>query len=61
MKMKLTRMELADNGPSVLKECIESLKNQMQKKSTENISTFDGLANLLSSLQVTKKDNNENK
>jgi DNA primase len=47
MKMKLLRMELAENGPSVLKESIDSLRNSVMKKSAEKISSFDDLNKLI--------------
>ena len=47
-KMKLARMQLAENGPSVLSECISLLKEAMQKKTTEAVTTFDDLNKLLS-------------
>ena len=53
-KMKLSRMSLAENGPSVLSECIDTLKQSMQKKQSENVTSIDDLTKLLNSL----KDNN---
>jgi DNA primase len=47
-KMKLSRMMLAENGPSVLAESIELLKESMQKKAAGSVSTFDDLNKLLS-------------
>lgn len=55
-KMKIVRMSLAENGPSVLLECIETLKETMQKKRSETVSSVDDLTKLLNSL----KENNDN-
>ena len=55
-KMKIIRMSLAENGPSVLLECIETLKETMQKKRSETVSSVDDLTRLLNSL----KENNDN-
>ncbi len=46
-KMKLTRMDLTENGDAVLMEAIESLKASMQKKNAEGTSTMDALASLI--------------
>ena len=56
-KMKIIRMSLAENGPSVLLECIETLKETMQKKRSETVSSVDDLTRLLNSL---KENNNNN-
>ena len=53
-KMKLSRMPL-DNGTQVLSESIKTLKNNMQKKQAESVSTLDELQSLLNSLR-NKKD-----
>lgn len=48
-KMKIARMQLAENGISVLRESIASLRDSMQKKVAEKVSTIDDLNKLLSS------------
>lgn len=48
-KMKIGRMQLAENGISVLRESIASLRDSMQKKVAEKVSTIDDLNKLLSS------------
>ncbi len=50
-RMKVVRTELAENGPSILMETIESLKNSLQKKNAESVSSFDDLNNLLNSIR----------
>lgn len=47
-KLKLSRMNLENNGDGVLRESINSLKSSMQKKSAENVTTADALAKLIS-------------
>lgn len=47
-KMKIARMQLAENGPSVLLESIGLLKDSMHKKAAEKVSTIDDLNKLLS-------------
>lgn len=46
-KMKTSRMHLTENGPTVLRECIDSLKNSIMRKNAESVSTIDDLNNLL--------------
>ena len=46
-RMKLSRMNLTDNGDGVLLEAIESLKNAMQRKNAEGASTMDALNSLI--------------
>ena len=53
-KMKISRMSLAENGPSVLTECISTLKDFVQKKRSETVSSVGDLTKLLESL---KKEN----
>lgn len=50
-KMKLSRMQLTDNGTEVLKESIEALKNAVQKKNGTLTNTYEGLIDLLSKLR----------
>ncbi len=50
-KMKIARMNLAENGPSILIESIDSLKNSMQKKQAESVSSIDDLNKLLNSIR----------
>lgn len=47
VKMKLSRMDLAENGPSVLKESIEALRKSVMQKSAEKISSYDDLNKLI--------------
>lgn len=46
-KMKLTRMELTDNGSEVLLDCIKRLKRSVSKKNNEKNSSLDSLTKLL--------------
>ena len=46
-KMKLARMQLAENGPSTLRESIELLNESMQKKTAGSVSTLDDLTRLI--------------
>ena len=46
-KMKVMRMSLEENGTSVLRESIDSLKGAMQKKVAEKVSTIDDLNKLI--------------
>ena len=50
-KMRVNRIGLSENGPSVLLESISSLKAAIAKKQAESISTLDALSNLLDSKQ----------
>ena len=50
-KMRVSRIGLSENGPSVLCESISSLKSALQKKQAENISTIDDLNNLINMKQ----------
>jgi DNA primase len=54
-KMRISRIGFSENGPSVLEECIASLKNALSKKSAEKISTIDDLANLINQKQNNLK------
>ena len=47
VKMKTSRMHLTENGPTVLRECIDSLKSSIMRKNAESVSTIDDLNNLL--------------
>ena len=51
IKMKIGRMNLTENGPSVLAESINSLRNSVQKKSAESVSTIDDLNKLIESMR----------
>ena len=53
-KMKISRMELTDNGDVVLEECINSLKSSVQKKIKNEPTSADELEKLIKSLR--KKD-----
>ena len=46
-KMKISRMQLSDNGESVLDDCIRNLKSSVEKKKTEKTNTYEGLKALL--------------
>ena len=46
-KMKISRMQFTDNGEDVLADCIETLKNSVDKKKTEKTNTYEGLEALL--------------
>lgn len=46
-KMKISRMQFTDNGEDVLADCIENLKNSVDKKKTEKTNTYEGLEALL--------------
>ena len=50
-KMKLKRMDLTENGITVFRECVDSLKKSITKKNAENVSTFDELNNLIKSIK----------
>ncbi len=48
MRMKLSRMELTDNGDEILEQCISTLKKSVHKeknKSTDTIASLDELLN----------------
>lgn len=53
-KMKVARMQLAENGPSVLRESIKSLKEAVRKKNASEINTMDELNSLLGNLRNNK-------
>ena len=46
-KMKISRMQLLDNGEQVLRDCIQNLKSSVEKKKTEKTNTYEGLKALL--------------
>ena len=46
-KMKITRMNLSDNGDSVLTDCIENLKKSVEKKNSAHTNTYEGLNAIL--------------
>ena len=50
-KMKLDRMGLNDNGDAVFDESLNALKSSMQKKTAQQTSTPDQLAELISKLR----------
>ena len=47
-KMKVSRMELTDNGDGILADAINSLKSSIQKENNKNVSTPDQLLAMLS-------------
>ena len=53
-RMKLSRMQLTENGDGVLAEAIESLKSAMQRKSAEGASTIDALSSLINRMRNSK-------
>ena len=55
-KMKISRMNLTDNGDAVLAEAIASLKGAMQRKSAEGVSTMDALKHLI----AAKRESDQN-
>ena len=46
-KMKISRMQLTDNGSDVLESCIQNLKSSINKKKSEKTNTYEGLQALL--------------
>ena len=50
-KMKIARMELTENGPTVLSESIASLKASFKKKSSEKVTSIDDLNKLINSFR----------
>ena len=46
-KMKINRMQLTDNSEKVLIDCINNLKNSIDKKKSEKTNTYEGLQALL--------------
>ncbi len=46
-RMKISRMDLTENGDGVLLETIASLKDAMKRKSAEGVSTMDALNSLI--------------
>ena len=50
-KMKISRMQLAENGPSVLLECINALKSSIVKKNSENVNSIDELNKLIAAMR----------
>ncbi len=49
VKMKISRMELTENGGAVLLDCISALKKSVRKKNFESNSSIDSLAKLVES------------
>ena len=50
-KMKVLRMNLGDNGTTVLYECIDMLKDSMQKKKTSDVTSILDLDKQLSAIR----------
>ena len=50
-KMKISRMNLSDNGDAVLLESISLLKDAMKKKNAAAATTFDALNDLINSMK----------
>lgn len=55
-KIKLSRMNLENNGDEVLQESIKALKSSMQKKSAEKATNADELTKLINSLRASDKN-----
>ncbi len=53
-KMRISRIGLSENGPSVLLESIASLKDALEKKNAEKINTLDALNDLINMKQNKK-------
>ncbi len=49
--MKISRMKLSENGISILRESISSLKSSVQKMAAESVTSIDELDKLISSLR----------
>ena len=47
MRMKLSRMQLTENGSEVLFECIKGLRRSVDKKTSQKTNTYEGLRALL--------------
>ncbi len=54
-KMKLTRMNLTDNGEGVLLESINALKGSMQKKKAETATSSEDLSALIARLRSSQE------
>ena len=54
-KIKLSRMNLANNGDDVLEESIKALKSSMQKKNAEKTTSADDLTKYINSLRESDK------
>jgi len=50
-KMKISRMNLTNNGEDVLLDCITLLKDSMKKKNVTTATTFDALNDLINSMK----------
>ena len=50
-RMKVARMQLTDNGNEILLESVNSLKESLQKKSAQTVSSIDDLNNLIKSMK----------
>jgi len=46
-RMKLSRMQLSDNGDAVLTDCIDTLKKSVEKKNSAQTNTYEGLNAIL--------------
>ena len=53
-QIKYKRMDLSDNGCDVLLSSINSLKNVLSKKKSENINSIDALKELLNNKRIIK-------
>lgn len=57
-RMKLSRMQLTDNGNTVLHDMVRCLKHSMEMRASQDTKTYDELNRLLSSIRT--KSQNEN-
>ena len=53
-KMKISRMQLSDNGGAVLEDCIRNLKNSVEKKKTEKTNTYEELQAVLDKKKLSE-------
>ena len=58
-KMKVSRMQLAENGSDVLLDSVSALKSALSKNEASSVSTLDGLEDLLGKLRK-EKDGKQN-
>ena len=47
IRMKISRMQLTENGDSVLTDCIDALKKSVNKKTSSQTNTYEGLNAIL--------------
>jgi DNA primase len=54
MRMKVSRMDLSNNGEDVLLDLISALKSSVRRSTSQAAQTFDGLSDLINSLKNNK-------